>query len=114
LYCAPYDATDILVISPEFILGLHFKDEYGYLSLPGGGILRRMDVGSIIQGTRSGYKAVKVENRTPLAIQNVTVNVEETPEGDTVQLRSEEHTSELQSRENLVCRLLLEKKKKII
>src|SRR5690606_41636481 len=26
--------------------------------------------------------------------------------------RSEEHTSELQSRENLVCRLLLEKKKK--
>src|SRR5207302_3649523 len=28
------------------------------------------------------------------------------------ELRSEEHTSELQSRENLVCRLLLEKKKK--
>src|SRR5436309_8336111 len=29
-----------------------------------------------------------------------------------VGVRSEEHTSELQSRENLVCRLLLEKKKK--
>src|SRR5690606_40934862 len=29
-------------------------------------------------------------------------------------MRSEEHTSELQSRENLVCRLLLEKKKTII
>src|SRR5690606_41389500 len=29
----------------------------------------------------------------------------------TADLRSEEHTSELQSRENLVCRLLLEKKK---
>src|SRR5438093_11846427 len=28
-------------------------------------------------------------------------------------VRSEEHTSELQSRTNLVCRLLLEKKKKI-
>ena len=28
-------------------------------------------------------------------------------------LRSEEHTSELQSRQYLVCRLLLEKKKKI-
>src|SRR6266700_6023091 len=28
--------------------------------------------------------------------------------------RSEEHTSELQSRENIVCRLLLEKKKKNI
>src|SRR5207302_2872285 len=31
-----------------------------------------------------------------------------------VSWRSEEHTSELQSRENLVCRLLLEKKKKSI
>src|SRR5438270_5971802 len=29
-------------------------------------------------------------------------------------VRSEEHTSELQSQSNLVCRLLLEKKKKII
>src|SRR3712207_7370553 len=34
---------------------------------------------------------------------------EEEPEG-----RSEEHTSELQSRQYLVCRLLLEKKKKFI
>src|SRR5690606_39378374 len=31
----------------------------------------------------------------------------------TPRVRSEEHTSELQSRENLVCRLLLEKKKRI-
>src|SRR5690606_39368630 len=30
---------------------------------------------------------------------------------EVVSARSEEHTSELQSRENLVCRLLLEKKK---
>src|SRR5690606_39554108 len=34
------------------------------------------------------------------------------PPGDPAPARSEEHTSELQSRENLVCRLLLEKKKK--
>src|SRR2546427_5328354 len=39
-----------------------------------------------------------------------------TPEGDQVlatalAMRSEEHTSELQSQSNLVCRLLLEKKK---
>src|SRR5690606_11575851 len=32
---------------------------------------------------------------------------------NSAQVRSEEHTSELQSRENLVCRLLLEKKKKM-
>src|SRR5690606_41058364 len=31
--------------------------------------------------------------------------------GQSVSTRSEEHTSELQSRENLVCRLLLEKNK---
>src|SRR5688572_31033074 len=31
---------------------------------------------------------------------------------DDRQMRSEEHTSELQSQSNLVCRLLLEKKKK--
>src|SRR5437870_9122746 len=34
-----------------------------------------------------------------------------TPKGE-VKMRSEEHTSELQSRGHLVCRLLLEKKKK--
>src|SRR5690606_40857146 len=34
------------------------------------------------------------------------------PLGEHFHRRSEEHTSELQSRENLVCRLLLEKKKK--
>src|SRR2546421_8631379 len=33
-------------------------------------------------------------------------------EGKGLKLRSEEHTSELQSRSDLVCRLLLEKKKK--
>src|SRR5437016_10220739 len=35
-----------------------------------------------------------------------------TPEGVTAGRRSEEHTSELQSLTKLVCRLLLEKKKK--
>src|SRR2546428_5702116 len=34
--------------------------------------------------------------------------------GHKLQVRSEEHTSELQSRSDLVCRLLLEKKKKTI
>src|SRR2546427_3464342 len=34
------------------------------------------------------------------------------PDDDPLAQRSEEHTSELQSQSNLVCRLLLEKKKK--
>src|SRR5690606_41645138 len=46
-----------------------------------------------------------------------TVKIGQAIEGTEVAIknnadRSEEHTSELQSRENLVCRLLLEKKKK--
>src|SRR2546427_8928060 len=36
----------------------------------------------------------------------------ESPVGSRMAARSEEHTSELQSQSNLVCRLLLEKKKK--
>src|SRR2546430_14283376 len=36
------------------------------------------------------------------------------PKAMDTETRSEEHTSELQSQSNLVCRLLLEKKKKII
>src|SRR3712207_8548252 len=38
--------------------------------------------------------------------------VAQRPQGHRTPLRSEEHTSELQSRQYLVCRLLLEKKKK--
>src|SRR2546430_10809200 len=39
--------------------------------------------------------------------------VQEVAAGDMANMRSEEHTSELQSQSNLVCRLLLEKKKRI-
>src|SRR5436309_4201906 len=52
-----------------------------------------------------------VEMRTPRASGRLT-----NPRGrrsSTSDRRSEEHTSELQSRENLVCRLLLEKKKRL-
>src|SRR2546427_5959744 len=37
--------------------------------------------------------------------------IEQVPPRDLAVVRSEEHTSELQSQSNLVCRLLLEKKK---
>src|SRR5690349_24004085 len=45
---------------------------------------------------------------TPGPVTRVTVK----PAGTSNSSRSEEHTSELQSRRDLVCRLLLEKKKK--
>src|SRR5690606_40229207 len=45
-------------------------------------------------------------------VRNIAKVTTAVAKGDLSQkIRSEEHTSELQSRENLVCRLLLEKKK---
>src|SRR2546422_2101651 len=49
--------------------------------------------------------------RDPSALALVTAIIEEVLAGEGLP-RSEEHTSELQSRLHLVCRLLLEKKKK--
>src|SRR3712207_7484006 len=51
----------------------------------------------------------------PEELEEVEAEVEEVPVPPRAALvRSEEHTSELQSRQYLVCRLLLEKKKKKI
>src|SRR5690606_14197249 len=55
----------------------------------------RLGLGSGLHDLRD-----RVERQVALAARDVAAE------------RSEEHTSELQSRENLVCRLLLEKKKK--
>src|SRR5690606_39595917 len=59
---------------------------------------------------RSGNKAEGRESRTPDDRGRLAPLAGE-GRGGVVTPRSEEHTSELQSRENLVCRLLLEKKK---
>src|SRR5262245_7867491 len=54
-------------------------------------------------------------NRAPAKVQSALLEAMEerqvTVGGETHKLRSEEHTSELQSLRHLVCRLLLEKKK---
>src|SRR3989442_6798901 len=51
--------------------------------------------------------------RVPVNMNRNVVNTQfALREGIAHQVRSEEHTSELQSRPHLVCRLLLEKKKK--
>src|SRR5688572_32758036 len=47
----------------------------------------------------------------PGSADELFAGVDLVPGEDGDQLRSEEHTSELQSQSNLVCRLLLEKKK---
>src|SRR5690606_41679128 len=64
----------------------------------------------------SHLEALKTIYKEDSAEESVVPNPEETKELLDKKLavlpRSEEHTSELQSRENLVCRLLLEKKNK--
>src|SRR2546430_3753945 len=56
--------------------------------------------------------AVAVEIPDPLHLPGLIVHdVDQALCGDRPAVRSEEHTSELQSQSNLVCRLLLEKKK---
>src|SRR3989449_10779739 len=72
---------------------------------PGGGVATRADVAALV-GTRPGETLqdlidAALERRAPVAARLVEAVLE----------RSEEHTSELQSRLHLVCRLLLEKKK---
>src|SRR3712207_8004700 len=54
---------------------------------------------------------VAIEPMPELQRMGVPFLMDFVPEGDNKE-RSEEHTSELQSRQYLVCRLLLEKKKK--
>src|SRR2546427_5280471 len=55
------------------------------------------------KGVSPGFLAVNANKRS------ITVDLKDRA---SVAWRSEEHTSELQSQSNLVCRLLLEKKKK--
>src|SRR5690606_41410258 len=52
-----------------------------------------------------------VIDRAIVPVESIVLATEPLPPA-LCQQRSEEHTSELQSRENLVCRLLLEKKKR--
>src|SRR3712207_8507572 len=55
----------------------------------------------------------RIRGRPPTGPSRWAIGWPRTPSGAT-RPRSEEHTSELQSRQYLVCRLLLEKKKKIL
>src|SRR5690242_20844262 len=55
-----------------------------------------------------------LHGRGELALHGLDGGILELAHAGGIEVRSEEHTSELQSHVNLVCRLLLEKKKKNI
>src|SRR2546427_1472882 len=78
----------------------------GALVDPGSGPVQAIDVSVVVDGeTRSVW-------RRQSDVMTWYVPVRAISPKDCVWTRSEEHTSELQSQSNLVCRLLLEKKKK--
>src|SRR5690606_40265981 len=69
---------------------------------------RAVEPFDLVVGAVPGFMGFEVARSVIDAGKNL-VDISFFPEDP---FRSEEHTSELQSRENLVCRLLLEKKKK--
>src|SRR3712207_6891707 len=77
------------------------------LTVDGRPLLRAYSMVSANHEEELEFFSIKVQNG-PLTSRLQHIKV-----GDEI-LRSEEHTSELQSRQYLVCRLLLEKKKKTL
>src|SRR3712207_8114776 len=80
-------------------------------------VLLQRNAPKVYEGIGEGFEnEIRVQvtayrNReNEIRITDIQVEHEDTPEVGG--MRSEEHTSELQSRQYLVCRLLLEKKKK--
>src|SRR5687768_17624323 len=65
----------------------------------------------VVVVTGSDWAGVTAEPAPPLPPPDGADEGDEGDDGDGDEGRSEEHTSELQSRLHLVCRLLLEKKK---
>src|SRR5690606_39509480 len=96
LLCGTYSLSDRLKwIDSLFITGLLFLVVAGAVTVWKGGFFRVFVMGFRRQSGRW-------ENDFPAT--------EDSPDSPRERSRSEEHTSELQSRENLVCRLLLEKR----
>src|SRR5690606_41454958 len=79
-------------------------------------LLRDVDDDLLVRLERLAVRALARDHARPRDRELVPLAAHRLHQDPQVQLaapgdRSEEHTSELQSRENLVCRLLLEKKK---
>src|SRR5690625_6811001 len=67
-----------------------------------------LEIGSLKQGVSEDEPILRPEREAQVISRLIELNQGPVQDGS---VRSEEHTSELQSRGHLVCRLLLEKKK---
>src|SRR5690606_39703432 len=101
----PYEAllSISLSLSPHLVLINHmpkriFRPDQ---SVPGGSVISQLEfIAYQIQGIVDHELESLIQQGSDYSLEALYLKVE-------VPLRSEEHTSELQSRENLVCRLLL-------
>src|SRR5207249_6317983 len=75
------------------------------------GVWRMLTAAGATPAGQDAYEVLRVEAGTPVYGVDIDEN-RFVMEVGRAERRSEEHTSELQSRFDLVCRLLLEKKKK--
>src|SRR5690242_21626711 len=82
------------------------RPQLGVQELAGGAVFLPLDADAVVARTWGSRQGVAAQQRRPGGVR-VQAQGQELP-GQ----RSEEHTSELQSHVNLVCRLLLEKKNK--
>src|SRR3712207_8245341 len=82
-----------------------FRSNILYTALKKDGLVSQKDVQSFKNpDIRQGGSIISSSKVGPSVAKDIT-------NGAIISVRSEEHTSELQSRQYLVCRLLLEKKK---
>src|SRR5690554_7131297 len=80
---------------------IHNRKKYVHLSYKYSYMMNQKEIQELIKFvSKSGVTEVEIEEK------DFKITIKSEPK------RSEEHTSELQSRPHLVCRLLLEKKKK--
>src|SRR2546430_3413201 len=75
-------------------------------------MIRRPPRSTLFPYTTLFRSTIRPESVQPLAVLSARTRTRTGKKGEPAPTRSEEHTSELQSQSNLVCRLLLEKKKK--
>src|SRR3712207_8323756 len=71
-------------------------------------------LGDVIQEGRQAFTQAEQERTRKEAEEQARKEAEANAAREAEENRSEEHTSELQSRQYLVCRLLLEKKKETV
>src|SRR5207244_12541540 len=102
-HASPHPATSTLSLHDALPISDKFSGSTIRASMPGKG----KPIGTVPSCTSAAARSAA--HRYPAQI---TVSSVGPYRFSTIELRSEEHTSELQSPDHLVCRLLLEKQKK--